>query len=350
MGVGITMGEIHKKITIKEIAEIAGVSKSTVSRAIDGNPRISDETKSKIFGIINEYGYKPNTAARNLARNKTNAIGIVMPHGESGIYSTSFFQETLKGICNTASDNNYDILITSGNPSEPEAIKRLISTSRVDGIVLLRSSLRDSNVEILLKEKFPFVLIGSCREYKDIYSVDNDNVGAAYSLTGHIVQNGKKRVAFIGGVESSIVTMNRLEGYKKYLNEQGMLVNEQFICQGPFSQEHGYESMKKLMSLSIKPDAVIVMDDSMCIGTMRYLEEKDISIPDDIAIACFNDSSYTKYSRPAVTAVTVDSYQLGSSAAEMLLAVLSNKNVEMGCRYVNYEILQRESTGKNKSI
>ena len=146
------MKNIPKKITIKEIAEIAGVSKSTVSRAIDGNPRISDETRSKIFGIIEEYGYKPNTAARNLARNKTNAIGIVMPHGESGIYATTFFQESLKGICNTVSKNNYDVLITSGNPTEPEAIKRLISTSRVDGIILLRSSLKDTNVEMTTKK------------------------------------------------------------------------------------------------------------------------------------------------------------------------------------------------------
>lgn len=338
------MNSLPKKMTIKEIAEIAGVSKSTVSRAIDGNPRISEETRIKIFDIIEKYGYTPNTAARNLARNKTNAVGIVLPHGESGIYATTFFQEALKGICNTVSNNNYDVLITSGNPSEPEAIKRLISTSRVDGIILLRSKLRDTNVELLLKSKFPFVLIGSCKEYNSIHSIDNDNVGAAFALTEHILKNGKSKIAFIGGVESSIVTINRLEGYKNKLRDNGLKVNEKYVSLGEFSEQHGFDSMKNLMRLKDKPDGVIAGDDTMCMGAMRYLEEIGAKVPEEIAIACFNDSAYTRFSRPSITTVTVDSYQLGASAAETLLAVLGNREVSSGCKYIDYKILAREST------
>lgn len=338
------MDSIHKKMTIKEIAEIAGVSKSTVSRAIDGNPRISEETRSKIFEIIEKYGYTPNTAARNLARNKTYTIGIVLPHGESGIYSTTFFQEALKGICNTVSTNNYDVLITSGNPTEPEAIKRLISTSRVDGIILLRSKIRDTNIELLLKTKFPFVLIGSCKEYSDIYSVDNDNVSAALSLTQHVLKTGKKRIAFIGGKEGSIVTINRLEGYKEGIKDSSIENNPQYICLGEFSEQHGYEAMKRLMNLKEKPDGVIAADDTMCMGAMRYIEEIKAKVPTDIAVACFNDSQFTRFSKPAITTVTVDSYQLGSSAAEELLEVLNNKKINPGCKNIEYKILEREST------
>ena len=338
------MNNIPKKMTIKEIAEIAGVSKSTVSRAIDGNPRISEETRSKIFDIIQKYGYTPNTAARNLARNKTNAIGIVMPHGESGIYAATFFQEALKGICNTVSNNNYDVLITAGNPTEPEAIKRLISTSRVDGIILLRSKLRDTNIELMLRTGFPFVLIGSCKEYGNIYSIDNDNISAASALTEHILQRGKRKIAFIGGVEGSIVTVNRLEGYKNKLTEYGLPVRDEYIYVHEFSEKHGYESMKKLMSLPDRPDGVITVDDTMCMGAMKYLEEINACVPGDMAVACFNDSAYTRFSRPSITTVTVDSYQLGSSAAEMLIDVLNNKQVDLGCRYIDYKILEREST------
>ncbi len=338
------MNNIPKKMTIKEIAEIAGVSKSTVSRAIDGNPRISEETRSKIFDIIQEYGYTPNTAARNLARNKTNAIGIVMPHGESGIYTATFFQEALKGICNTVSNNNYDVLITAGNPTEPEAIKRLISTSRVDGIILLRSKLRDTNVELMLRAGFPFVLIGSCKEYGNIYSIDNDNISAASALTEHILQRGKRKIAFIGGVEGSIVTVNRLEGYKNKLTEYGFPVRDEYIYVHEFSEKHGYESMKRLMSLPDRPDGVITVDDTICMGAMKYLEEINAGVPGDMAVACFNDSAYTRFSRPSITTVTVDSYRLGSSAAEMLIDVLNNKRVDLGCRYIDYKILEREST------
>ncbi len=338
------MNDIPKKMTIKEIAEIAGVSKSTVSRAIDGNPRISDETKSKIFDIIEKYGYTPNTAARNLARNKTNAVGIVMPHGESGIYAATFFQEALKGICNTVSNSNYDVLITAGNPTEPEAIKRLINTSRVDGIILLRSKLRDTNIELMLKSQFPFVLIGSCKEYSNIYSIDNDNISAASALTEHILESGRRKIAFIGGVGGSMVTINRLEGYKKKLLENGLGVNEDYIHVGEFSEKHGYESMKRLMSLCEKPDGLITVDDTMCMGAMRYLEGINVKVPGEMAVACFNDSAYTRFSRPSITTVTVDSYQLGSLAAETLISVLNNKNVDYGCRYMDYKILEREST------
>lgn len=338
------MSTIPKKMTIKEIAEIAGVSKSTVSRAIDGNPRISGETRARIFDIIEKYGYTPNTAARNLARNKTNAVGIVMPHGESGIYAATFFQEALKGICNTVSNNNYDVLITAGNPTEPEAIKRLITTSRVDGIILLRSKLRDTNIELMLKTQFPFVLIGSCKEYSNIYSIDNDNISAASALTEHILQKGRKKIAFIGGVEGSIVTVNRLEGYKNKLTEYGLSVKEEYIYLHEFSEKHGYESMKRLMSLPDRPDGVITVDDTMCMGAMKYLEEIKADVPGDVAVACFNDSAYTRFSRPSITTVTVDSYQLGSSAAGMLIDVLNNKQVDPGCRYIDYKILKREST------
>lgn len=338
------MDSVSKKMTIKEIAEIAGVSKSTVSRAIDGNPRISEETRRKIFDIIEKYGYTPNTAARNLARNKTNAIGIVLPHGESGIYATTFFQEALKGICNMVSNDNYDVLITSGNPSEPEAIKRLISTSRVDGIILLRSKLRDSNIELLLKSRFPFVLIGSCKEYNNIHSIDTDNVSAAFALTEHIIKNGKRKIAFIGGVETSVVTVNRLNGYKEKMQGVGLKQIDEYICLGPFTEQHGYESMKRLMALKDRPDGVIAADDTMCMGVMRYLEEIGAKVPEEVAVACFNDSAYTRFSRPSITTVTVDSYQLGASAAETLLGVLNNKEIGPGCKYIDYKILEREST------
>lgn len=338
------MDNLPKKMTIKDIAEIAGVSKSTISRVIDGNPRISEETRKRVFEIINKYGYNPNAAARSLARQKTHAIGIVMPHGESGIYSTTFFQEVLKGICNTVTGYNYDVLITAGNPSEEEAINRLIRTSRVDGIILLRSKVKDNNIKMLLNQRFPFVLIGTCLENKEIYSVDNDNVSAAYDLTNHMIECGKQRIAFIGGKESAVFTIKRLEGYKKSLADKNIEVNKEYISVGQFSEKHGYEAMKELMALDVPPDAVIVMDDTICSGTVRFLNENKIRIPEEMAVACFNDGAFTRFSKPAITAVTVDSYQLGMEAAETLLELLNNKEIAIGCKYIDYKILQREST------
>lgn len=334
----------ERRLTIRDIARLAGVSASTVSRVLDDNDRISDETKKKVLAVIDKYGYKPQAAARNLARNKTSAIGIVIPQNDTSIYSSSFFHEALNGVCGTLSENGYDTLISSGNPTELDAIRRLIDTSRIDGIILLRSIVNDPSVKYLYENKFPFVLIGTCVENPHVYSVDNDNVSAGYDLALHMYEIGKRRIALIGGSLNSVFILKRFEGYQKLLTEKGLIVNLNYIKLGNVTEDYGYYSMLKLIDLPVKPDAVIVMDDSICVGVMKAINESGIRIPDEIAVACFNESAYTKYSRPSLTTVSLNFFELGSVAAKTLLSLLNGEKIERGCRYVSHLLTIRESS------
>ncbi|MBE6821641.1 MAG: LacI family transcriptional regulator [Ruminococcaceae bacterium] len=338
---------MEKKLTIRDIAKLSGVSASTVSRVLDDSDRISAETKKSVLEVVNQYGYKPQAAARNLARQKTSAIGIIIPQNDMNIYSSSFFQEALHGVSNSLSQNGYDVLISSGNPTELDAIKRLISTSRIDGIILLRSVVNDASIQYLTESKFPFVLIGTCLENPDVYSVDNDNQRAAYDIAYHMYMTGKRKMAIIGGTKSSVFIQKRLEGYEKLLVEKGLPINQDYIKLENASEDYGYQSMLELLKSPSRPDSVLVMDDSICVGVMKAINESGVKIPEEIAVACFNESSFTKYSRPALTTISLNFYDLGYCAAKTLLSVLNNEPIQKGCRYVDHLLTIRESTVSN---
>lgn len=335
---------MKSKLTIRDIANISGVSASTVSRVIDNSDKISEKTKRHVLEVIEKYGYEPMAAASNLARNKTSSIGIAIPQNDMSIYSSSFFHEVLYGVCNTLSPNGYDVLISSGNPNELEAIKGLVKSSRIDGIILLRSTRDDVSIKYLSASKFPFVLIGTCLENSDIYSVDNDNVQAAYDLASHLYELGKRRIAILGGCDSDVFIVKRLEGYKKLLSEKGLSIDDDYIKINYKNGDAGYYSMRELLGMKCPPDAVIVMDDDTCVGVMKAIGEMSVKVPDQVAVACFNDSTYTKYSKPSLTTVSLNFYDLGRCAANTLLHVLSGENIKKGCRYVDHLLTIREST------
>lgn len=333
-----------KKLTIRDIAKLSGVSASTVSRVLDNNPKISENTREKVLKVISENNYHRQASARNLARQRTNAIGVFIPQNDLSIYASSFFQQALYGISTTLSKYGYDVLISSGNPSELDSIDRLISSSRIDGIILLRSVVGDKNIEFLQKKKFPFVLIGTCLDNYKIYSVDNDNESASYELATHIYNTGKRKIAFIGCAPNTVFIINRLKGYAKCLKEHNLSFNQNYIKLGSSKENYGYNSMKELISLADKPDAVMVMDESICVGVIKAINEYNLKVPEDIAVACFNESEYTRLAKPSLTTIALDFYKLGTVAASKLMMLLFDKKVNYGCTFVNYKLTVREST------
>lgn len=333
----------NKNVTIKDVAELAGVSKSTVSRVLSDSPRISQATKNKVYEAMKELGYHPNEIARSLANSKSNTLGIVMPNGTDEFYSNSFFQESLRGISHIAMEKGYDILISTSKNSELEVAKKFIQSKKVDGIILMRSRVQDETIEFLRRARFPFVLIGSSLEYDDVNVVDNDNFLASYQLTEHIINRGRKKIAFIGGNEASVVTVKRIEGYKKALKIAGLQEINEFIMTDDFQEQNGYNSVEKLFQMKERPDGIIVADDMVCIGVMKKLKELGCKVPEDIAVGAFNDSMFSKYSTPAITSVEVCSMTLGEKAATMLIKLINKENVEQKI-IVSHSLLIREST------
>lgn len=334
----------NRLTSIKDVAQAAGVSESTVSRVLSGNSRISQGTKDKVMQIVNELGYKPNAIATSLARNRSNSIGIVIPDSDKEFYSTSFFQEALRGISGVVSDNGYDILISAGKPDEYTALKNLVESRKVDGIILMRAHKNDKNVKFLYDNGYPFVLIGSSREYDDIYTVDNDNFKAAFELTNHLRHMKRQHIAFIGGESSYVYAMERLEGYRKCIESQGIPLNMDYIKLNINTAKSAYNAMSELLELRHLPDAVIITDDTICAGVMDRIRESNFSVPEDIAVACFNDSLYNKFSVPPITSISVNSVELGKKAGEIICSILSDEDIEERNIKVDFKLLIRSST------
>jgi DNA-binding LacI/PurR family transcriptional regulator len=332
---------------MKDIAKLAEVSISTVSRVVSDDERISQATKDKVLEVMENLNYYPNSAARSLANDETEIIGLVMPSSEEDIFINPFFQEVLRGISTITSQNSFDILMATNHEGETDVdvLKRIIQGQRVDGVILTRSKEQDRGIKYLIEHNIPFVLIGSCLEHDDIPAVDNDNKQAAYDLTSLLINKGRKKIAFISGTINSVVTLKRYQGYVAALEEHNIIVDEDYFIWDEFLEESGYQLMSKLFQLEDKPDAIVCADDLICAGVLKRIkEEEQYSVPEDIMLVSFNNTILAKYSNPAITSVDINAVQLGQSASRKLINILNDANKGCSKEIIDYKIINREST------
>lgn len=316
-----------KAVTIKDVAKRAGVSSSTVSRVISKNPKISQDTTKKVLQCMEELGYYPNAIARSLVNRKTGSIGVVMPSTSKDALLNPFFPEALSGITRTASTAGYDILLSSTESKDEElvVVKNYIHSSKVDGILLMSSKIDDQCIEYLSGIDFPFAVIGSpWLNSNNINHVDNDNYMAAYELTRHLTLKGRKKIAIIAGDDSLVVTRKRVEGYKKALEESNLPFDENILYTGDFDEKTGYEYALKIVESDPVPDGVIVTDDLVAFAALKLFKQLNYKIPEDIAIASFNNSILSRYSNPPITSVDVHALTLGTEAVKLLLKTINS--------------------------
>jgi len=338
-------------ITMKDVAKLAGVSASTVSRVISDDSRISQRTKKKVLEVMEELNYYPNTIARSLASNKTDTIGVIMPSYKEDIFINPFFQKALKGISLIASQRFFDILIVTNHKEENDVdvLKRIIKGKRVDGLILTRPKEDDGGIKFLKENNVPFVLIGSCLEYDDIPSVDNDNEQASYDLTSLLIRKGRDKITFIGGELDSVVMKERYKGYLRALKDYNITFNEDYFISDKFMEKSGYYLTSRLMNLDNEPDAIIVADDLMSLGALKRLKEGNKKVPEDIMLASFNNSMLAKYANPSITSIEINSIELGRKACQKLFDILEEKSRE-NKEIIDYKIIERESTSLRKDI
>jgi DNA-binding LacI/PurR family transcriptional regulator len=336
------------RVTINDIAKIAKVSPSTVSRVIANNPKISIATREKVFKIMKEMNYHPNIIARSLANKSTKIIGVIIPGTAEKAFQHPFFPEVLRGISSIANKNNYNILIASSSNHEEEkqTLQEFVHGGIAEGIILLASKVHDQSVAELQKNDFPFVLIGKPENDVEVNWVDNNNFAIGYELTQHFIKQGHKKIAFLGVSSDYIVTLDRLNGYKKALMDKGLSVDERLIVESKFIDDSGYELVQQLSERGINPTGIIAGDDLLAFGVMKWISEHGLNVPEDIAVAGFNNVPLSMFCHPSLTSVEVNAFSLGTKAFELLLAVL-NSNDKSYCRaIVPTELVIRESTVK----
>lgn len=333
-------------VTVNDIARLANVSPSTVSRVIADNPRISKKTRDKVHKIMKDLNYHPNIIARSLANRSTNIIGVIIPETTEKAFQHPFYPEILRGIASLAHKNDYHILISSAADvkEEKQVVDKLVKGRIADGLILMASRINDPTVTELAKINFPFVVVGRPVRDEKINWVDNDNVSISYELTKHFITQGVRKIAFLGVSPEYMVTLDRLQGYRMALEEYGIPVDEEMIIEGQFINDTGYALVEKLLDKGIKPTGIIACDDLLATGAVKKLQECGFRIPEDVIVAGYNNVPMADFFSPPLTSVEVRPYNLGTSAFELLLGSLRNDIRNYNRTIVPAQLVLRNST------
>lgn len=338
-------------VTIKDVARVANVAPSTVSRVIANSPRISEKTKERVREVMDQLGYHPNFIARSLASQSTRAIGLVMPSSTDAVFQNPFFPTVLTGLSEGAHSKQYALHMTTGKTENEifDGVVAMVQGGRVDGVVLLYSKVEDKVIAYLRERDFPFVVIG--KPFKDddnISYVDNDNFKAGKEVTEHLIQLGHDRIGFIGGNLDLVVTVERLLGYEKALRNSGLSLVDDYIVNDEFLRESGQDAVKELLSLENPPTAMVVADDLMALGVLNKLDEMGIAVPEDISIVSFNNVLIAEMARPPLTSVDINIFDLGYQAAKSLIQKIENPEEPNKRIIIPFKIVKRFSCGEPK--
>ncbi|HZG71649.1 MAG TPA: LacI family DNA-binding transcriptional regulator [Chondromyces sp.] len=338
--------------TIKDVAKLANVAPSTVSRVIADHPRISEATKKRVRQAMEELGYHPNFQARSLANKSTQTIGLVMPDSTDRVFQNPFFPEVIRGISKFAHEQQYAICITTGETEEEiyEGVVQMVKGKRVDGFILLYSRVNDKVMGYLLEQNFPFTMIGKPHTNTDeINHVDNDNFKAAKEVTEYLIGLGHERIAFVGGATDLVVTMERLAGYKEAITEAGLLLMEEYILSEEFLREGGQKAVSQLVKLHHRPTALVVTDDLMAFGMLNTLQDLGIQVPGDLSIISFNNVLLAEVSNPPLTSVDIQIFQLGYQAGKCLIQKINEPDEPVKRLIVPYRLIERSTCREIKN-
>lgn len=329
----------ERNLTIGDIAQELGVSKTTVSRAISGKGRIGDKTRKRVLEYIEERHYSPNVVAKGLAQNKTFNLGMVLP-GDYHIVELPFFQKCMMGISRVASARGYDVLISMVTAGQITQLERAVINRKIDGAILTRTLAEDAPMQYLKASGVPFVAIGSTDDTQ-VIQIDNDHRSACRELTDSLLDRGIRKLALIGGSEDYIVTKNRLRGFEDAF--AGRIAwdgtRQMFLNVDDSREVDGI--VEKL--LTEKVECIISMDDYLCGCVLSSLQQRQVTVPKQVQVVSFYDSSMLANSLPAVTSIRFDVEELGTKACELLLRMLDEEEVQKRT-LLGYEVCMRGST------
>lgn len=310
-------------VTIKDIARTLKISISTVSRALRGMPEIHPDTRLAVTKLAEELDYQPNQLAKNLAKSRTRTIGVIVPN-----LSYYFFSAMLNSIEEAAMQAGYSVMVCQSNESylREEAHIQNLLRSQVEGFIisLSQNTSNCAHVERLVRKNVPLVLFD---RYADNFETTTtkviiDNHAAALRATEHLIENGCRRVAFLAGPPQLLLSNQRLAGYREALIKHGLDVNDQYVFHGDYSRENTLMQTLAMMSLPHPPDGLLTISDRMAYPAMYALKQKGIRIPDDVALASFNNEPAGAYLSPSLTSVHQPISEMGMETVRLLLQQL----------------------------
>lgn len=302
--------------TIREVAQAAGVSIATVSRVFTGKGPVNDDTRARILEAAERLSYVPHAGARSLITNRTDTIAVLLPemHGE-------FFSELIRGIDRVSQERGFQLLVSSSHSDRAGLQAALRATwGRVDGLILMAPDIGPEGLDLEVPGRVPIVLLsapGKAPGARATLAIDN--FGGAAAMVEHLARRGHRRIAFVCGPEQNADARERRRGWRTTVQRLGLDGGPELEIPGDFREESGYRAGEALRSWPRLPDAVFAANDSMAIGVLSALREAGLSVPEDLALAGFDDIPIARYIAPPLTTVRVPILELGLTAVERLL-------------------------------
>lgn len=336
-----------KAVTIKDIARMLNISKSTVSRALSGRSDIHPETKSKILQLADQLNYEPNTLAINLKQQKTNTIGVIIPETIN-----RFFARSVGGIQKIADMAGMNVMICQSNESymaEKNNLHSLVS-SRVDGLLISisRETDRSDHFKPVFEKGIPMVFFDRICEDIGASQVFTDNYEIAFEGTEHLISQGSKRIAFMAGPQHLFTSRNRLRGYMDALRRHNIPLLESYIIHSQYGSSKIEEYARYLINLPQRPDAVFAINDYAAIEMMHIIKKSGLRIPDDIAMLGFNNENMARFVDPSLSSIDHPAHEMGAAAAEILINHIRHHDLKPENRLIKSKLIIRDSTLKKK--
>ena len=333
-------------LTLEDIARLSGVSRSTVSRVINADTNVKEETRRKVLQVIQKKNFQPNLAAKGLAAGRTNIIGLVIPAGVAFIFTDPYFPLLIQGVSEACNAHNHSVMLWL---AEPEYVRRTINqilhNGLVDGVILSSALMDDPIVMSLYESKMPFILIGR-HPTLDVNYIDVDNVRAAREATHHLMRQGRKRIAIITGPKNQIASYDRYHGYLKALSDRNLPVLPELTAEGDWTEAGGSNAMRLL--IPYKPDALFAANDVMAAGALSALREANLQVPEDVAVVGFDDTPNASRTQPPLTTIRQPIQSMGTLAVETLIDIIDHPGSDTRSIIVATELMIRLSCGTLK--
>ncbi len=308
-------------MNLEQIAELSGVSRSTVSRVINNDPNVSNQTREKVLQVVRRVNYVPNAAARGLAAGRTRVIGLVIPMGVSTLFTDPYFPLLIQGVSAACNAREYSVMLWLAEPEyERRQIRQIMYSGLIDGVIIASMLTTDSLVQALIDGDLPFMLVGRHPTDPRVNYVDADNINGARDAVRHLLRLGRIRIGLINGPQNMIAGVDRLAGYTLALRERSLMVQPDLITDGGFSEASGYLAMQQL--LPRQPDAVFAASDAMAVGALRALREAGLRVPEDVALVGFDDLPFAARTEPPLTTVRQPIHRMGTMTVETLIELI----------------------------
>ena len=329
--------------TSKDVAALAGVHPSTVSRVINNDPRISEKTKERVLLVIKKLGYTPNAIARGLKTKRTHTLGMLIPD-----ITNPFFAEIARGVEDAANKNTFNVILcnTDDKLKKERTYLQILRGKRVDGLILGTAHIKDKSILEIEKKKFPYILVSRNIEELNKNCIIVEDIEGGKMATEYLIKLGHRQIAHITGPLKTRSALNRLKGYKLALKKYEIEYRDELVGEGDFRIKGGYQVMKKFLKLGEPPTAIFAANDLLALGAMQAIQKMNFRIPNDFSVIGFNDIALASFVYPPLTTIRQPMMEMGKLAVKMLIKIIEEGEFNQKKEVLSPKLIIRESCKK----